>query len=280
MSIQALRSLLPRGVNKRLRAKYDRKLQQDADKIYYIWDPCTRALYENSIELKKICRHQDYVWDLKRACNDMPHVRQFAGSSYLCAYPFWWQKRECTKPIKGKEKSYRFYAICSEKSFPYPNPEEDGSIALYNSEGEHIAFLENDDQIYPVDDEKITQQKEAITKLKRELKNTLDKLVALEDKAEKAYSNAKMKLLEDTWYTELTEFTELTELEEAYPFNPIMGHCVKEASGLDIDYWACCTKESFPNPVPEKDGSIDLFNFEGEHIAAFIDSVVYSVTEE
>ena len=37
--------------------------------------------------------------------------------------------------------------------------------------------------------------------------------------------------------------------ESAYPFNPTTGQCTEEDSGLDIDYYAECTEESFPNPV-------------------------------
>ena len=67
--------------------------------------------------------------------------------------------------------------------------------------------------------------------------------------------------------------------EQAYAFNPSTGQCTKESSGLDIDYYAICTEESFPNPVPDEDDEICLHNVEGEHIATYIDGVVIPVED-
>ena len=68
--------------------------------------------------------------------------------------------------------------------------------------------------------------------------------------------------------------------EQAYPFNPVTGQCTKEASGLDIDYYAICSEESFPNPVLDEDDEIILHDVSGEHIATYIDGIVYPAEDE
>ena len=76
---------------------------------------------------------------------------------------------------------------------------------------------------------------------------------------------------------ELEELSEL-DLEEVmgYPFNPLTGQCLPaaEASGMDIDYFAECSKESFPNPIKDEEGDICLYDVEQELVATYTDGVV------
>jgi len=134
--------------------------------------------------------------------------------------------------------------------------------------------------------------KEAALKLKEEKKAA--KEAALKIKAEKKAAKeleklqkAAKELVELEPQEELGEEEyELHELtlddseEQAYPFNPTTGLCFKSDDETDLEYYATCTEESFPNPVPDEDDEIILLDTESEHIATFIDGVVYPVDDE
>ena len=131
---------------------------------------------------------------------------------------------------------------------------------------------------------KIAADKRAIKKAEKQAAKELEKhqhaaemLAKLSNAATIEPDSSDDELEEE----EILEDLELDDSEEqAYPFNPVTGQCTKEASGLDIDYYAICSEESFPNPVLDEDDEIILHDVSGEHIATFIEGVVYPVGDD
>lgn len=68
----------------------------------------------------------------------------------------------------------------------------------------------------------------------------------------------------------------------AYPFNPTTGLCISpsDAGSMDIDYYAECSKTSFPNPIPDDEGDVCLYDGSQELIATFTDGEVVAVEIE
>ena len=125
---------------------------------------------------------------------------------------------------------------------------------------------------------KLKAEKKAAKELeKQQKKEAAEQKAKLESAATSEPDSSDEELEEE----EILQDLELDDSEEsAYPFNPITGQCTKEASGLDIDYYAICTEESFPEPVLDEDDEILLHDVNGEHIASYIDGVVIPVDDE
>jgi hypothetical protein len=49
---------------------------------------------------------------------------------------------------------------------------------------------------------------------------------------------------------------------------------------MDIDYYAECSKTSFPNPIPDDEGDVCLYDGSQELIATFTDGEVVAVEIE
>jgi hypothetical protein len=130
----------------------------------------------------------------------------------------------------------------------------------------------------------IAAEKRAIKKAEKKAAKELEKQQQAAEMLAKLDSAATIE--PDISDDELDEEPILEDLvlddseEQAYPFNPTTGQCTKEASGLDIDYYAICSEESFPNPVPDEDDEIILHDSQGEHIATYIEGVVYPVGDD
>ena len=125
-------------------------------------------------------------------------------------------------------------------------------------------------------------KKEAAEKLKAEKKAAKEL-----EKAEKlAAVKAKIAVIETPQLEEEDENLVLGELkieddevavEQAMPFNITTGKCFK---GEDAEYFAMCDETSFPQPKPDEEGDICLFNAEGEMVATYEDGVVVPLDDE
>lgn len=145
--------------------------------------------------------------------------------------------------------------------------------------------------------EKKAAKKEAADKLKAEKKaaKELEKAAKLAEKealkelekAEKlAAVKAKIAAIQAPQLEEEDENIVLGELtldddevavEQAMPFNITTGKCFK---GEDAEYFAMCDDDSFPEPKPDEEGDICLYNAEGEMVATYEDGVVVPLDDE
>ena len=76
---------------------------------------------------------------------------------------------------------------------------------------------------------------------------------------------------------ELTLDNDEVAVEQAMPFNITTGKCFK---GEDAEYFAMCDDGSFPEPKPDEEGDICLYNAEGEMVATYEDGVVVPLDDE
>ena len=136
-------------------------------------------------------------------------------------------------------------------------------------------------------------KKEAADKLKaekkaaKELEKAAKKEAADKLKAEKLeVVKAKIAVIETPQLEEEDENLVLGELkieedevavEQAMPFNITTGKCFK---GEDAGYFAMCDETSFPEPKPDEEGDICLFNAEGEMVATYEDGAVVPLDDE
>ena len=66
-------------------------------------------------------------------------------------------------------------------------------------------------------------------------------------------------------------------VEQAMPFNITTGKCFK---GENAEYFAMCDDESFPEPKPDEEGDICLYNGDGEMVATYEDGAVVPLDDE
>jgi len=125
-------------------------------------------------------------------------------------------------------------------------------------------------------------KKEAADKLKAEKKAAKE----LEKATKLAAVKAKIAVIEIPQLEEEDENLVLGELklendevavEQAMPFNITTGKCFK---GEDAEYFAMCDETSFPEPKPDEEGDICLFNAEGEMVATYEDGAVVPLDDE
>ena len=140
---------------------------------------------------------------------------------------------------------------------------------------------------------KLAEKKAAKEVVKAAKKAAADKLKAEKkaakevEKAEKlAAVKAKIAVIEAPQLEEEDENLVLGELkieddevavEQAMPFNVTTGKCFK---GEDAEYFAMCDETSFPEPKPDEEGDICLFNAEGEMVATYEDGTVVPLDDE
>ncbi len=126
--------------------------------------------------------------------------------------------------------------------------------------------------------EKLKAEKKAAKELEKAAKKeAADKLAAVK---------AKIAVIEKPQLEEEDENLVLGELkleddevavEQAMPFNIATGKCFK---GDNAEYFATCDDTSFPNPKPDEEGDICLYNAEGEMVATYEDGVVVPLDDE
>ena len=135
--------------------------------------------------------------------------------------------------------------------------------------------------------EKLKAEKKAAKELEKATKLAEKKAAKELEKAEKlAAVKAKIAVIETPQLEEEDENLVLGELkldndevavEQAMPFNITTGKCFK---GEDAEYFAMCDETSFPEPKPDEEGDICLFNAEGEMVATYEDGVVVPLDDE
>jgi len=135
--------------------------------------------------------------------------------------------------------------------------------------------------------EKLKAEKKAAKELEKATKLAEKKAAKEVEKAEKlAAVKAKIAVIEAPQLEEEDENLVLGELklendevavEQAMPFNITTGKCFK---GEDAEYFAMCDETSFPQPKPDEEGDICLFNAEGEMVATYEDGTVVPLDDE
>ena len=135
--------------------------------------------------------------------------------------------------------------------------------------------------------EKLKAEKKAAKELEKATKLAEKKAAKELEKAEKlAAVKAKIAVIETPQLEEEDENLVLGELkldndevavEQAMPFNVTTGKCFK---GDNAEYFAMCDETSFPEPKPDEEGDICLFNAEGEMVATYEDGVVVPLDDE
>ncbi len=135
--------------------------------------------------------------------------------------------------------------------------------------------------------DKLKAEKKAAKELEKATKLAEKKAAKEVEKAEKlAAVKAKIAVIEAPQLEEEDENLVLGELkieddevavEQAMPFNVTTGKCFK---GEDAEYFAMCDETSFPEPKPDEEGDICLFNAEGEMVATYEDGAVVPLDDE
>ena len=135
--------------------------------------------------------------------------------------------------------------------------------------------------------DKLKAEKKAAKELEKATKLAEKEASKELEKAEKlAAVKAKIAAIEAPQLEEEDENIVLDELtldddevavEQAMPFNITTGKCFK---GEDAEYFAMCDDGSFPEPKPDEEGDICLYNAEGEMVATYEDGVVVPLDDE
>ena len=135
--------------------------------------------------------------------------------------------------------------------------------------------------------DKLKAEKKAAKEVEKATKLAEKKAAKELEKAEKlAAVKAKIAVIETPQLEEEDENLVLGELkieddevavEQAMPFNVTTGKCFK---GEDAEYFAMCDETSFPQPKPDEEGDICLFNAEGEMVATYEDGTVVPLDDE
>ena len=135
--------------------------------------------------------------------------------------------------------------------------------------------------------DKLKAEKKAAKELEKATKLAEKEASKELEKAEKlAAVKAKIAAIEAPQLEEEDENIVLGELtldddevavEQAMPFNITTGKCFK---GEDAEYFAMCDDDSFPEPKPDEEGDICLYNAEGEMVATYEDGVVVPLDDE